>query len=158
MACGARPNDRVHSDSLMSATFGPLAASSATVNVRPAMGATPSIGSKPRLVTSAARRTGSPCGGAKLTSAPITPSSAANARLSRWKSRKSGTDAGSRVVPVWRSVSQTITRRSNSTTGVARSSTPSTTLKIAVVAPMASASVRTATTENPGRPASPRSA
>ena len=71
-------------------------------------------------------------------------------RLSRWKSRKSGTDAGSRVVPVCRSVSQTITRRSNSATGVARSSTPSTTLKMAVVAPMASASVRTATTVKPG--------
>ena len=158
ITCVARPNDRVHSDSLMRATFGPLAVSSSTVKARPAMGAMPSIGSRPRLVIKAASLTGSPCGGAKLTSVPITPSMAVMVRLSRWKSRKSGTDAGSRVVPVCRSVSHTITSRSSSTTGVARSRTPSTTLKIAVVAPIASASVRTATTVKPGRAASPRRA
>ncbi len=150
IASCALPNDRVQSDSLISTTRGPPARSSSALNARPTTGDNPSDGSNPCETTSAARRTGLPCGGAKFTSPPITPSSDASVRLSRLKSRKSGTDAGSRVVPVCRSVSQTITTRSSSATGAAFSSTPSTTLKIAVVAPMARASVAMATAVNAG--------
>ena len=71
---------------------------------------------------------------------------------------KSGSDAGSRVVLVLRSVSQTTASASMSFTGAGRSSTVSMTLKIAVLAPIPSAIVSSATTANAGLPTSSRSA
>jgi len=56
----------------------------------------------------------------------------------------------SRVVELFRSVSQSIISRSIPTNGVGRKSTPSTTEKMAVLAPMPSASVSTAATVKPG--------
>lgn len=79
-------------------------------------------------------------------------------RLRSSMSRKSGTEAGSRIVPLARSVSHTMASRSGSANGGGWSKTPSSTLKMAVLAPNRRARVRTATTVNTGLRAKDRNA
>ena len=141
---GSRPNSRCQSDALITAIAGPPLRSSSVVKVRPTIGSTPSMGRRPLETSSAARRTGSPAGGVRFTSPAISAPSRSSVVARVSKSWKSGTDAGSRVVPLCRSVSHTITSRPKSATGAGRSSTPSSTEKMAVLAPMPSASTITA--------------
>ncbi len=60
---GSRPNARVHSPSLMTATAGPPARASSGVNPRPASGRTPSIGSNWSVTDNACSRIASPASG-----------------------------------------------------------------------------------------------
>ena len=74
------------------------------------------------------------------------------------QSRKLGPESRARGTPSWWLVSQSTVSRPASLYGSGRSSTAFTTLKMAVLAPMPSASASTATAVNPGFLASTRPA
>ena len=155
----SRPNARVQKPSLITTTAGPPALASSAVNPRPASGRTPSIGSSSlvacerlqanrlaatrarsslrcRQTPRSARRAG--CAAESRGSRAATP-----ARASCWYCGRSPRRRRARRCP---------------RTGAGRSSTVSMTLKIAVLAPIPSASVSSATTANPGLATSRRTA
>lgn len=156
-ARGSRRNARSQSASLIS-TPSASEASSSERNVRPSTGVTPSIGSSRDVTASAAARVGSAPSGVSVTSVGTRASRRSSRRLRCRKSWRSGQEAGSWLVPLERSVSHTITSRCGSGNGTGRMSTASTTLKIAVVMPMPSASVTRLAMVNAGHRASMRAA
>src|SRR6476659_8299523 len=140
--------------SLMTATFAALSVPSSFVKLRPCDGGNPRT-SKKLQVTSAA---GTVCAGEPAfrltTDAPPVPP-ATSSKISRPNSRNRATVRSLRFnvaerAPFSSRASYTLTSRSASGKGNGRSSTPSTTEKIAVFAPIPSASVKTATRVNAG--------
>ena len=156
-AAGSRWNCLIHSRSLM-ITLGTPVLYSASVNVRPAIGWTPTRGSRPEVTSSIAIRIGSPEGLPSVASSAANPPSPSRLRDRARRSTKSGIDAGSRVVPLSRSVSHIANSRSASGYGSGFSSTACTTATIDDSAPMPMASVRTLVARNPGLLRSTRTA
>ena len=134
---------------------------SVAVKSRPWTGCTPSVARKFWLTRTAPTRSGSPPP-VRLTRSARSDASCSNVELRLMKSVTSAGEAGRRSKPARRCTSALnshgITRRSGSANGSGRTSTASTTLNIAALAPMPSASVVSAMRVNPGRSARARKA
>jgi hypothetical protein len=146
MIAGSAPNQLRHSQSLMTTT----PSSSSAVGTRPSAGWTPRVVKSDgvarvpnsRSIFSSARVVDW-----KSPYAPTSSSSVAFSRYSTYSSSGTPNSSG-RLAPG--AVPRIVTSRSACGNGSGRSSTASTTLKIAVVAPMASARVATVTSVKPG--------
>ena len=129
---------------------------SASVNHRPMRGPTPSVGRKPGVRTPTVGRIGGVV--STLNSAARYAPRLLNDWLFFSSSRTSGMDIQNWSKPRLGNVVVTYSSCSAFGYGSGRRSTPLTTLKIAVLAPMPSASVRTVSAANPGWRLRPRRA
>jgi hypothetical protein len=128
---------------------------SSVVNPRPRWTREPRSGRKRSETNAPISRSGSPVP-VKFTLWPRQTAMSAKERLCSRQSTNSGHEAALWGTPG--SVAQTITRRPGSAKGRGRSRVASTTLNMAVVPPTPRAMVSAATTANPGRSTSVRTA
>ena len=152
---GSEPNRRRQRASLRSTAAGPPGRSSSAVKPRPMAGTTPSTAGASAVMYPVRSRSGAPLP-VRLTDPSAKAATRANDRVRSRSSQYSGTLSS--ACGSWVRCPQIIARRSGRSYGSARRSTPFTTLKMAVLAPMPRASVINATAVNPGRWRRPRSA
>lgn len=155
MIAGSAPNRSRQSPSLRITTLSPRRRFSSGTNVRPSAARTPRTENR-SVDTSANGVRSRPSSADRMRDVSTKAAIDVNARLRSRKSSRFSGDVGKSSPSGFSS--QMRTSRSGSSNDSGRSTTASSTLKIAVVAPMPSASVPTIMAVNPGRRRSMRSA